>query len=87
VTTLASEKDTLTDLVSNSNTALGAIADQNQSLSLALQELPPTLRQGNTTFVNLRAALTDLRPLLAASGRAADAGDRSSQAWSEQRPV
>jgi len=74
VTTLASEKDTLTDLVSNSNTALGAIADQNQSLSLALQELPPTLRQANTTFVNLRAALTDLRPLFAASGKAADAG-------------
>lgn len=74
VTTLADEKDTLTDLVSNSNTALGTIAEQNESLSLALQELPPTLRQANTTFVNLRLAVDDLEPLVAASGRAADAG-------------
>lgn len=74
VTTLASEKDNLTNLVSYSNQALGAVADQNESLSLALQELPPTLRQANTTFVNLRVALDDLEPLFAASGRAADAG-------------
>jgi len=74
MTTLAEVSPTLTDLVSNANTALGAIASENQSLSLALQELPPTLRQANTTFVNLRAALDDVQPLLAANGRAADAG-------------
>ncbi len=74
VTTLASESDSLTELVSNANTALGAIASENESLSLALQELPPTLRQGNTTLVNLRAAIDDLEPLIAASGRGADAG-------------
>jgi len=74
MTTLASEKDNLTELVSNSNTALGSIADQNESLNLALRELPPTLRQANTTFVNLRVALDDLEPFFAASGRAADAG-------------
>ncbi|MCB0829037.1 MAG: MCE family protein [Solirubrobacterales bacterium] len=74
MTTLASESDTLTDLVSNANTALGAIASENESLSLALRELPPTLRQGNTTLVNLRFALDDLRPFVAASGRGADAG-------------
>lgn len=74
VTTLASEKDNLTELVSNSNTALGSIARENESLSQALQELPPTLRQANTTFVNLRVALDDLEPFFAASGRAADAG-------------
>lgn len=74
VTNLSEVAPQLTQSVSNSNTALGAIASENQSLSLALQELPPTLRQGNTTFVNLRAALDDVQPLLAANGRAADAG-------------
>lgn len=74
VTSLAEKSDQLTSLVSNSNQALGAIASENQSLSLALQELPPTLRQANTTFVNLRAALDDVEPLIAANNRAADAG-------------
>ena len=74
MTTLAEVSPTLTEMVSNANTALGAIASENESLSLALQELPPTLRQGNTTFVNLRAALDDVEPLLRANGRAADAG-------------
>ncbi len=74
MTTLAEVSPTLTEMVSNANTALGAIASENESLSLALQELPPTLRQGNTTFVNLRAALDDVEPLLVANGRAADAG-------------
>jgi phospholipid/cholesterol/gamma-HCH transport system substrate-binding protein len=74
MTTLSEVSPTLTEAVSNANTALGAIASENESLSLALQELPPTLRQGNTTFVNLRAALDDVEPLLAANGRAADAG-------------
>lgn len=74
VTKLASVSPQLTELVSNSNKALGAIADNNQSLALALNELPPTLRQGNTTFANLRAALDDVEPMVAASGRAADAG-------------
>ncbi|MBK5232456.1 MAG: MCE family protein [Thermoleophilia bacterium] len=74
VTNLSEVAPELTDLVSNSNTALGAIASENESLSLALQELPPTLRQGNTTFVNLRAALDDVEPFVAAEGRAADAG-------------
>ncbi|MDQ2700832.1 MAG: MlaD family protein [Actinomycetota bacterium] len=74
VTNLAEVAPELTELVSNANTALGAIAQENESLSLALQELPPTLRQANTTFVNLRAALDDVEPLYRAQGRAADAG-------------
>ncbi len=74
VTRLSEVAPELTRLVSNSNQALGAIADNNESLSLALRELPPTLRQGNTTLVNLRAALDDVEPLLAANERAADAG-------------
>lgn len=74
VTKLGEVSPTLTEMVSNANTALGAIASENESLNTALQELPPTLRQANTTFVNLRAALDDVEPFVAASGRAADAG-------------
>lgn len=74
VTNLSEVSPQLTELVSNANTALGEIADNNQELALALNELPPTLRQGNTTFANLRAALDDVEPMIAASGRAADAG-------------
>lgn len=54
----------LTDAVSHANTAFEAIASQNVALDQALRELPPVLRQSNTTFVNLRAALDDLEPLV-----------------------
>ena len=74
MTTLSDVSPEITDLVSNANTALGAIASENESLSLALQELPPTLRQGNTTLVNLRDSLDDVESLIRANGRAADAG-------------
>jgi phospholipid/cholesterol/gamma-HCH transport system substrate-binding protein len=74
VTNLSEVAPELTELVSNSNEALGAIAQEKESLNLALEELPPTLRQANTTFVNLRAALDDVEPLVAANERAADAG-------------
>jgi phospholipid/cholesterol/gamma-HCH transport system substrate-binding protein len=74
MTTLAEVSPNLTNMVSNANTALGAVASQNEALAQTLSELPPTLRQGNTTFVNLRAALDDVEPLLRANGRAADAG-------------
>ncbi|MDQ5894024.1 MAG: hypothetical protein QG596_285 [Actinomycetota bacterium] len=74
VTNLSEVAPQLTELVSNSNKALGAIADNNDSLALALDELAPTLRQGNTTLANLRVALDDVEPMIAASNRAADAG-------------
>jgi phospholipid/cholesterol/gamma-HCH transport system substrate-binding protein len=50
--------------VSNANTALGSIAEETEAFDGSLRLLPPTLRQGNTTFVNLRAALDDLDPLV-----------------------
>ncbi len=86
VTKLAEVSPQLTELVSNTNTALGKIAENNESLALALDELPPTLRQGNTTFANLRAALDDVQPMIAASGRAADAG-LASYLKNDLRPV
>jgi len=64
VTAIAERRDDLTDLVGNANTALGAIAEQNAAFDRSLQLLPPTLRQANTTFVNLRAALDDIDPLV-----------------------
>ena len=70
VTAVAERRDDLTGLVSNANTALGAIADQNTALDSSLKLLPPTLRQANTTFVNLRATLDDLDPLVNTSKRA-----------------
>jgi len=58
----------LSSAVSNASTALGAIAGQNQALSSSLALLPSTFRQANTTFVNLRAALDDVEPLIETAG-------------------
>lgn len=65
VSAVAERRSDLASLVPNANQALGAIAQQNRSLDLALRSLPPTLRQANTTFFNLRDALDDLDPLVA----------------------
>jgi phospholipid/cholesterol/gamma-HCH transport system substrate-binding protein len=67
VTAIAQRRDDLSSLVGNANTALGAIARENEAFDRALVALPPALRQANTTFVNLRAALDDLDPLVATS--------------------
>jgi phospholipid/cholesterol/gamma-HCH transport system substrate-binding protein len=64
---IAERRNDLSALTQNANEALGAIARENTSLDRVLVALPPTLRQGNTTFVNLRAALDDLDPLVATS--------------------
>ena len=66
---LASRRGEITDLVSNANEFLGAIAQENSSLDRLLVALPPALRQSNTTFVNLRATLDDLDPFVAAAKR------------------
>jgi phospholipid/cholesterol/gamma-HCH transport system substrate-binding protein len=67
VTAIAERREDLSGLVGNANAALGAIASQNEAFDRALVALPPALRQANTTFVNLRAALDDLDPLVATS--------------------
>src|SRR5262249_32512289 len=67
LTAIGERRNDLTNLVSNANTTLAAIAGQNQALDTDLVNLPPTLRQANTTFVNLRAALDDLTPLVNAT--------------------
>ena len=64
VSAIAERRDDLTDLVSNTNTAMRAIGDENVSLQRALELLPDTLRKANTTFVNMRATLDDLDKLV-----------------------
>lgn len=54
----------LSSAIANANTAFGAISTQNVAFDQTLRRLPPVLRQSNTTFVNLRAALDDLEPLI-----------------------
>ena len=62
VSAIAERRDDLTDLVSNTNTAMRAIGDENVSLQRALELLPDTLRKANTTFVNLRTHARRPRP-------------------------
>ncbi len=64
---IAERRDDLSALTQNGNEALGAIARENESFDRVLVALPPALRQANTTFVNLRAALDDLDPLVETS--------------------
>jgi phospholipid/cholesterol/gamma-HCH transport system substrate-binding protein len=63
-TAVAQRGSELSSAISNANTAFGAIAGQNEALDQSLRLLPPFMRQSNTTFVNLRAALDDLDPLV-----------------------
>ena len=67
VSSVAQRRSDLSALTQNANEALGAIASENRSFDQALVKLPPTLRQANTTFHNLRPALDDLDVLVNAS--------------------
>jgi phospholipid/cholesterol/gamma-HCH transport system substrate-binding protein len=64
VSAIAERRGDLTDLVSNTNSAMRAIGDENVALQRALELLPDTLRKANTTFVNLRNTLDDLDTLV-----------------------
>jgi phospholipid/cholesterol/gamma-HCH transport system substrate-binding protein len=66
-TALAERRNDLSSLVSNANTTSSAIASESASLNRALRALPSTLRNANTTFVNLRSTLDDLDKLVNAS--------------------
>ena len=67
--TVGKSQQTITDLVSSSSDALGAIAEQDPSVQRAIQELPGTLEQSTETLNNVAAfadqlgpAFGDLRP-------------------------
>ncbi|HYH61376.1 MAG TPA: MlaD family protein [Solirubrobacterales bacterium] len=68
---LADRREDLSGFIQNANQALSAIAVENEAFSGALAALPPAMRQANTTFVNLRAALDDIDPLMVDLGRVA----------------
>jgi phospholipid/cholesterol/gamma-HCH transport system substrate-binding protein len=63
-TSVAERGEELESAFGNANTAFDAIAAENVALDRTLRRLPPVMRQANTTFVNLRAALDDLEPLV-----------------------
>jgi phospholipid/cholesterol/gamma-HCH transport system substrate-binding protein len=73
VTALAERRDHLAGLVGNLNETTRALGDQKAALAESIERLPPFMRRANTTFVNLRAALTDVDPLVDASKPAAKA--------------
>jgi len=61
---VADRRDDLASLVSNLADTTGAIARPRGALGDAIQQLPPFMRRANTTYVNLRATLDDLDPLV-----------------------
>ena len=64
---LASRSDDVSGLIANVNTAMGALASEKENLATSIRELPPFMRNFNTTAVNLRSALDDVDPLVSAS--------------------
>ncbi|MEA2466088.1 MAG: phospholipid/cholesterol/gamma-HCH transport system substrate-binding protein [Thermoleophilaceae bacterium] len=64
VTDLADRRGDLSQLVGNANATAGAIATENAALARSLDLLPTTMREANTTFVNLRSTLDDLDVLV-----------------------
>ena len=69
---LAQKSSDISLLVHNANLMMGALASQSNALQQALIKLPDFMRRSNTTFVNLRATLDDLTPLVNASKPVAD---------------
>jgi len=64
---LAARAPDISGLVGNLNTMMSAIGNQKLALAEAISKLPDFMRNANTTFVNLRAALDDTDPLVEAS--------------------
>jgi phospholipid/cholesterol/gamma-HCH transport system substrate-binding protein len=62
VAAVASRDGDLDRLVPATGATLSAIASQTAAFDSTLRRLPPTLREANTTLVNLRALVGDLRP-------------------------
>jgi phospholipid/cholesterol/gamma-HCH transport system substrate-binding protein len=67
VTALAEKRDDLSALIGNANRTFRALGNERAALGEAIARLPDFMRTSNTTFVNLRAALEDVDPLVEAS--------------------
>jgi phospholipid/cholesterol/gamma-HCH transport system substrate-binding protein len=64
LTDLSTRSSDLSGLVQHLSTVTQALANQQVALGESIQRLPGFMRLANTTFVNLRAALRDLTPLV-----------------------
>jgi phospholipid/cholesterol/gamma-HCH transport system substrate-binding protein len=67
VSDIAQRRTDLSGLVQHLATTTEALSSQRVALGQSLQRLPGFMRLANTTFVNLRSALDDLKPLVDAS--------------------
>lgn len=68
---LADRATDVSALIGNLSRMTNAIGERKDALAQAIALLPPFMRNANTAFVNLRAALDDLDPLVVASRPAA----------------
>jgi phospholipid/cholesterol/gamma-HCH transport system substrate-binding protein len=64
VTDVAARQADLAGLVTNLSQTTQAIGSQRTALQDAIANLPPFMRKANSAFVNLRATLDDLEPLV-----------------------
>jgi len=64
VTDVADKRDDLAGIVRNFGAVSTTLAQRDEQLASAVNQLPGFLRRSNTTFVNLRATLDDLDPLV-----------------------
>lgn len=64
---IAERRTELAQTIGSLNTMMGAIASQNANFSQTLLEAPGVLKDANSTFRDLRAALNDVDPLVKAS--------------------
>lgn len=64
VSDIAQRRSDLSGLIQHLSVTTGALANQNVALGQAIQRLPNFMRLANTTFVNLRSALDDVKPLV-----------------------
>jgi phospholipid/cholesterol/gamma-HCH transport system substrate-binding protein len=64
VTAVASRRPQLERLVASGRATMDEVASRDAALDSLLRHLPGTLRQTNTTLVNLRGALVDVDPTL-----------------------
>lgn len=64
---LAERRDDVAGFVREFRTTFGALASEREALADLINEFPDFMRGANTTFVNLRATLDDLDPLVEAS--------------------
>jgi phospholipid/cholesterol/gamma-HCH transport system substrate-binding protein len=61
---LAERRADLAGLVDHLATTTGALGSQNRALQDSIAQLPGFMRRADTAFVNLRATLDDLQPLV-----------------------